>query len=429
MDKIVFLDRDGVICEEKNLLHKKEDIKLIDKSAEAIRILNENGYRVIVATNQPVVARSLCTEEELNEINNHLQELLKKHGAKIDRSYYCPHHPTKGDNPKYTRECECRKPKAGMILSAIKDLDIKDIKECYIVGDTIGDIKTGDNVGCKTILVKTGYGGKGEYNDAIPMFTAENLHDAVTRIILPNKKPLKIFINAGGKGERLYPLTKDIPKPLVLICGKPVLHHMVDWAKNNEIDEIVMMNGYMAEKIIDYFKNGENFKIKITHSVEPHPLGSGGPLKFASRYVDGRLVHISGDQFCDINLRKMLEFHEKNNSQITVLVHESSHPQDSDILNIDENGKVINFISKHEDHSEAGNLTNAGLAIIEPEIIDLMKEEVFNFENYLYPILLQKNIKFYGYHTEEFMHDMGTFDRLKKCEDYLINKLKGRVTC
>ncbi len=233
---------------------------------------------------------------------------------------------------------------------------------------------------------------------------------------------MRLFISTGGKGERLYPLTKDIPKPMVLVFGKPVLHHIIDWAKSNGINEIVMMNGHMAEKIIEYFGNGERFGVRIFHSNELYPLGSGGPLKFARKHIDGRVVHISGDQVCDINLRKMVEFHEKNNSQITVLVHKSTHLH-SDILDINENGKVIRFISKHDDHTGAGDLTNAGLSIIEPEIIDLMEEEAFNFENYLYPILLKNKIKFYAYNTNEFIHDMGTTELLKKCEEYLKNKL------
>ena len=187
MNKIVFLDRDGVICEEKNLLYKKEDLELIPRSAEAIKLLNENGYKVVVVTNQPVVARGLCTEEELLKINSYLDELLAKEGAHIDRTYYCPHHPIKGDNPKYTRDCECRKPKPGMLFSAMKDFGLESLAESYIVGDTIGDIRAGDLAGCKTILVRTGHGGKGEFSDAIPVFTENDLYDAVINIILPKK--------------------------------------------------------------------------------------------------------------------------------------------------------------------------------------------------------------------------------------------------
>lgn len=184
MNKAIFLDRDGVINKEKNWIHKKEDLELIKNSAEAIAMLNENGFKVIIITNQPVVARGLCTEEEVQEINDYLKNLLKDKGATVDAVYYCPHHPSAGDNPKYTRECECRKPKPGMILQAQKDLFIDKLEGCFIVGDKMGDLKAGNSVGCKTILVKTGYGGEDGWEDAVPDYIAEDLYDAVKNIIL-----------------------------------------------------------------------------------------------------------------------------------------------------------------------------------------------------------------------------------------------------
>jgi NDP-sugar pyrophosphorylase family protein len=233
---------------------------------------------------------------------------------------------------------------------------------------------------------------------------------------------MKLFINTGGKGERLYPLTKEIPKPLVRIYNKPVLHHLVDWAKQHDIKEIIMMNGHMKEKIIDYFGNGDDFGVTIIHSNEPYALGSGGALKFAEKHADGRFAYISGDVLSEVNLIKMENFHEKKNSEMTVFLHESSHAHDSDILDIDNDSKVIRFISKNEDHMNSGKLTNAGLAILEPEIFDLMDIEVFNFENYLYKKVIENKNRFYGYVSNEFIHDMGTFERLKKCEDYLNTK-------
>ena len=186
-EKYVFLDRDGVINIEKDLLHKKEDLELIPGSAEAIKLLNKNDYRVIVITNQPVVAGGLCTFDEAKEINSHMEGILAKEGAKINRVYFCPHHPTKGNNPEYTRECECRKPKPGMILNAQRDFNIKNLSLCYVVGDKTSDIKAGKLAGCKTILVKTGYAGDDGFNDAIPDCEAKDLYDAVLNIILKNE--------------------------------------------------------------------------------------------------------------------------------------------------------------------------------------------------------------------------------------------------
>lgn len=234
---------------------------------------------------------------------------------------------------------------------------------------------------------------------------------------------MKLFINAGGKGLRLGDLTKDIPKPMVPIYGKPVLHHLVDWAKIQGITEIIMMNGYKDGKIVNHFKDGKNFGIKISHSVEDKPLDSGGPIKLAEKHVDGRFAYISGDHICDLDLRKMISFHEDKEADMSVLVHKSTHPHDSDILQLDSDSKISRFVSKHEKNREGiGDLSNSGLCIIEPKIIKLMDKEVFNFENYIYPKALDSKLRLFGYHSEEFMHDMGTIDRIKRCEDYLWGK-------
>lgn len=184
--KFVFLDRDGVISIEKDLLHKKSDIEIIPNSAEAIKILNDNGYKVIVITNQPVIARGLCTLEELENIHKYMENLLARKEAKLDKIYFCPHHPKAGNNPEYTKDCDCRKPKPGMIFQAQRDFNIKNLSDCFMIGDKMSDIHAGRAAGCKTILVNTGYGGKGGENleDVKASFYSSDLYDAVTKIII-----------------------------------------------------------------------------------------------------------------------------------------------------------------------------------------------------------------------------------------------------
>lgn len=188
--KAVFLDRDGVINEEINFLYKPSQLNLIEGSAEGIKMLNENGFLVIVVTNQPVVARGMCKEEDLNLIHEKLRKILAEKGAKLDGIYYCPHHPDKGypeENAKYKIVCECRKPKTGMIMQASKDFGL-DPKKCVIVGDRKVDIRTGKNAGCKTILVKTGHGGKDDKYYEEPDYTCKNLLEAVKLIIKTYKR-------------------------------------------------------------------------------------------------------------------------------------------------------------------------------------------------------------------------------------------------
>ena len=242
---------------------------------------------------------------------------------------------------------------------------------------------------------------------------------------LPFSNGMKIFINTGGKGTRLHPLTYNIPKPMVPVGGKPVLAHLVDWGKQNGANEFVFLNGHLHRMIEDYFKNGEKFGVKIVHSNEPKPLGSGGPIKYAEKHIDGPFALINGDSICRVDLKKMTEVHNKAvkaGAIMTVFLHESDHARDSDVLKIDENNRVIKFISKHDDHTDAGNLTNAGLAIIEPRVLKYADKENFTFETYLYPKLLKAGEFIYGYVSNDYLKDMGTIERLKKVESYLLSE-------
>ncbi|MBS1266204.1 MAG: Bifunctional protein GlmU [Candidatus Woesearchaeota archaeon] len=232
---------------------------------------------------------------------------------------------------------------------------------------------------------------------------------------------MRAFISTGGKGKRLMPLTSDIPKPMVKLAGIPILERLVLWLKKYGIKEIVMMNGHMQEVIVDYFGDGSKLGVKIYHSNEPKPLGSGGPLRYARKYIEGRFVYLSGDIACKINLKKMIDAHiqaSKNGAIMSVFLHESSHPEDSDILVLDKNKRVARFVSKHDDHTNAGNLGNAGISILEPEVIDYMEKDVFTYETYLYPRLLKAGEYIHGYVSDDFVKDIGTTQRLREVEKY-----------
>lgn len=154
--KAIFLDRDGTINKYVGFLTDINDFELIPGVAEAIRKINESGYLAIVITNQPVIARGEVTFEELNEIHNKMETLLGLEGAYVDGLYYCPHHPHKGyegEVPELKIECECRKPKPGMILQAAKDFNI-DLSKSYMIGDGENDILAGKAAGCKTVLIQ-----------------------------------------------------------------------------------------------------------------------------------------------------------------------------------------------------------------------------------------------------------------------------------
>ena len=156
--KAIFLDRDGTINKYVGFLRNINDFELIDGVAEAIRKINESGHLAIVVTNQPVIARGKVSFEELEEIHNKMETLLGKEGAYLDAIYYCPHHPHKGyegERPELKIDCDCRKPKPGMLLKAAADFNI-DLSRSWMVGDGENDVKAGLNAGCKTALIGQG---------------------------------------------------------------------------------------------------------------------------------------------------------------------------------------------------------------------------------------------------------------------------------
>ena len=155
--KAIFLDRDGTINKYVGFLKNDKDFELIPGVSSAVKSFNDNGYLVIVITNQPVIARGEVTIEELNNIHNKMETLLGKDGAYVNAIYYCPHHPHKGYEGEITElkiECECRKPKPGLILKAAKDFNI-DIASSWMIGDSENDILAGKNAGCKTALISS----------------------------------------------------------------------------------------------------------------------------------------------------------------------------------------------------------------------------------------------------------------------------------
>jgi D-glycero-D-manno-heptose 1,7-bisphosphate phosphatase len=186
----VFLDRDGVVIGDTHYVHSIDKVRLLSGSAEAIAELNRAGWPVVIVTNQAGIARGFFSVETLHKINDHMAELLRGHGARVDGVYYCPHHP-EGDVLEYRRHCECRKPKPGMLLQAARELGL-DLTRSWMIGDRITDLEAGSAVGCRTVLVRTGYGNLVNPleldREALKLeLISANLSDAVTKLGLISK--------------------------------------------------------------------------------------------------------------------------------------------------------------------------------------------------------------------------------------------------
>jgi len=185
-NKAAFIDRDGNLIHEVGYISSLKKVKFYSRSIEALKLLKDNGYKVIVVTNQSGVARGYITEAFVKNVHTHIDGLLKKYGLKIDAYYYCPHHAKKAVLKKYLKDCDCRKPKTGMIKAAQKKFNI-DLKKSFVIGDKLTDVHLGKNAKMKTALVMTGYGReekkliKSEYDK--PDIMAKDFYQAVKQLL------------------------------------------------------------------------------------------------------------------------------------------------------------------------------------------------------------------------------------------------------
>ncbi|MEK7433815.1 MAG: D-glycero-beta-D-manno-heptose 1,7-bisphosphate 7-phosphatase [Cyanobacteriota bacterium] len=166
MNKAVFFDRDGTINVEAGYIRDLKDLKLIEGASKSIAKLKEAGFIIILVTNQSGPARGYYSEEWVNTLNNTVQKMLLEEGTSLDEIYYCPHLPD-GKVPEYTKDCDCRKPNIAMFLQGKEKYNL-DFSKSFMVGDKATDVEAGHNAGCKSVLLKTGYGDKvlkGEYQN------------------------------------------------------------------------------------------------------------------------------------------------------------------------------------------------------------------------------------------------------------------------
>jgi D,D-heptose 1,7-bisphosphate phosphatase len=183
--RAVFLDRDGTLVVDKDNLRSADELEPLPGVADAIRELNHHGWRAVVVTNQPVIAKGWATEADLQNIHNKLETLLGIEHAFLDRIYYCPHHPDAGfagERKELKVRCDCRKPGVGMIRKAVAELRI-DLALSWLIGDTTTDLQTAKNAGVRSILVRTGAAGKDGKHPAKPDYEADSLGQAVKFIL------------------------------------------------------------------------------------------------------------------------------------------------------------------------------------------------------------------------------------------------------
>lgn len=240
---------------------------------------------------------------------------------------------------------------------------------------------------------------------------------------------MKVVIMAGGKGTRLKEITKDeIPKPMVKVLGKTILEHQIDVLKKNDLKDIIIIVGYLGEKIKHYFKDGKDFGVNITYIDEHEPLGTAGSFYYVKNYVKEDFILLFGDIIFDVYLKKMIDFHNMKKSYATLFVHPNSHPYDSDIVLMDDDNKIIGFDSKNNVRTYSyDNCVNAGIYIISNKLIQKIdKLKKLDLEkDILSKVIEEENV--FGYYSSEYVKDVGTVERIKKTsEDIQKNILEKK---
>ena len=186
MRRAVFMDRDGTLSHEVGYVNHASRFRLFPYTVDAVRLLNRAGLAAVVVTNQAGVARGYFPESVIHEVHGALEAAMAAGDARLDGIYYCPHHPSVGE-PPYRLDCDCRKPRPGLLRRAAADLDL-DLSRSWVVGDRHGDLQLAWNVGARGVLVKSGYGlGELAYHaprwSRQPDLVAEHLLEAVERIL------------------------------------------------------------------------------------------------------------------------------------------------------------------------------------------------------------------------------------------------------
>jgi len=225
---------------------------------------------------------------------------------------------------------------------------------------------------------------------------------------------MQAVIMAGGKGTRLGVLTRDIPKPMVPINGKPILLHQIENLRENGILDIILVVGHLGQRIRDYFGDGERLGVRIGYVTEEHPLGTAGNFYYLRDRVREDFILLYGDILLDIDYSRFVRFHREKGAFVSLFAHPNSHPFDSDLVEADGDDRIVNYLPKNMPRADYRNLVNAGVYVCQPDVLSFVERpEKLDFEkDLLFSRMLSRGV--YAYRSPEYVKDAGTPERLDK---------------
>ena len=241
---------------------------------------------------------------------------------------------------------------------------------------------------------------------------------------------MKAMILAAGEGTRLRPLTLNTPKVMLPIAGEPLLEYILDWLRFFGITEIAINLHHLPKVVMDWLGDGDRFGINVIYSVEDTILGTAGALTRLPDFFDDTFVLVYGDMLTDLNIPSLLEFHQAKGALATVVLMEVEDPSGYGIVEVDEECRILRFVEKPPSGTTSSNLANAGVYMLQPEVIDYIPRDTFyDFGYDLFPVLLSKRARLFGYATTDSFLDTGTMENYRCAErDLLEGKFSPKRT-
>jgi mannose-1-phosphate guanylyltransferase / phosphomannomutase len=240
---------------------------------------------------------------------------------------------------------------------------------------------------------------------------------------------VKAVVMAGGEGTRLRPLTSNQPKPMVPICGKPCMEHIIELLREHGFDEVIVTVAFLPQAIRSYFGSGESLGLDIGYSVEESPLGTAGSVRLAAPALDDTFLVISGDALCDIDLSKIVEFHKEKGAAVTIGLKSVDNPLEFGIVVTDEEGRVERFLEKPSWGQVFSDTINTGIYVLEPEVLKHIPiDRPYDFSKELFPLLLEMGRPLYGYVCDGYWQDIGNLDQYRQANfDALDEKVRLKI--
>lgn len=235
---------------------------------------------------------------------------------------------------------------------------------------------------------------------------------------------MKAVIMAGGAGSRLRPLTSNQPKPMVSLANRPIMEHIVRLLKRHGITDIVVTVQFLASLVRNYFGTGEDLGVSMSYATEESPLGTAGSVKNAQGALDETFLVISGDALTDIDLEKVVSFHQERGALATVVLSHQPNPLEYGIVITDEDGRIDRFLEKPGWGQVFTDTVNTGIYVLEPEIFDYIPEgEQYDFSKDVFPRLLEKGAPVFGYIADGYWTDIGNVDAYRRAQQDALDGL------